>query len=285
VPEIRIEPAGVDDVRTVQLRRGGDAAAVALALECAERGAAWTARDAGETIGLALAHRSNDERYVGELFVEPSYRGQGIGRQLFDAALADVGDEDVARRALFAQGDRSSLAVGVRRGLAPGATVVRVAGPIPREDGLLAMAAGDYRFQVDAIDPVAHAFALDALDRETRGTTRRADHARFSRAASGLAFFSDGEFVAYAYVWPDGRIGPMAAVSGAYVVQIFAYALVASARTFGASWCTTLIPGANLRLARAVLRAGLRIEETFTLAADAPAPELSRYAGFHRFVF
>ncbi|MEO6834457.1 MAG: GNAT family N-acetyltransferase [Candidatus Tumulicola sp.] len=281
--EIAIGPASVDEVRAVELRHGRDDATIKLALEFAEDGNAWAARDAGETVGVVLTHRSDEEVYVGELVVEPSYRGLRIGARLFDAALADAGNG--ARSALLDASDRASLALALRSGLAPRATVLRVAGAIPREDGLLAMAAGDYRFQVDAIDPAAHAFALSALDRENRGTTRLRDHRRLSRDAEGLAFLSDGEFVAYAYVWPDGRIGPMAAASGAYLVQIFAYALVTLQRRFGASWCTALIPGTNVRLLRAALRAGLRIEETLTFASDAEISELSRYAGFHRLLF
>lgn len=276
--------ASPDDVRAVGRRHDCDDAGMTLAIEIAESGNAWCARDQNEPIGVALAHQSDEERCVGALFVEASYRGTGIGGRLLDAALGDR-DDGRARRALFDGEDRSNLALALRRGLTPNAMVVRVSGPIPREDALLAMAAGDYRFAVDAIDPLAHAFALDALDRETRGTTRSADHQRFVRDASGLAFFSDGEFVAYAYVWPDGRIGPIAASSASYLVQIFAYALVSSQRSFGASWCSVLIPAANRRLARTALRAGLRIEETLTFAGDAEPPDLARYAGFHRLVF
>jgi GNAT superfamily N-acetyltransferase len=286
VSDVDVGPASVDQVRAVQVRRTCDDVGLRLALEFAERGLAWTARDQDDVVGIALVDRSDDERYVGDLFVEPSYRGQGIGARLLDAALASDDDaSEPSRRALRDGGERAGLALALRRGLAPRTTVLQVAGSIPREDGLLAMAAGDYRFQVDAIDPAAHAFALNALDRETRGTTRLAEHERFGRSAAGLAFFSDGEFVAYAYAWADGRIGPLATVSSAYVVQIFAYALVTMARTFGASWCSALIPGTNLRLARAALRAGLRIEGSFALSADAELPDLARYAGFHPLLF
>jgi hypothetical protein len=163
--------------------------------------------------------------------------------------------------------------------------VLRLAGAVPREDALLSMAAGDYRFGVDAIDPVAHEFALDALDRETRGVARPADHRRFARGATGQALFLNGEFVAYAYAWPDGRIGPIASSSAAYLVQLFSYALVTLQRSYGASWCTAFVPASNVRIAGAALRAGLRIQETYVLASDAAPPDLSRYAGFHHLLF
>jgi hypothetical protein len=143
------------------------------------------------------------------------------------------------------------------------------------------MAAGDYRFEVETIDPAAHAFGLRALDRQTRGIARDGDHAKFARGGAGRAFFLRGEFVAYAYVWPDGRIGPLACASQAYLVQILAYALLTLMREYGASWCTTLVPGSNLRTARAVSRAGLTVEGAWLFASDAFGGDLSTYVGYH----
>ncbi len=281
--DVAIGRAGVDDVRSVLRRRKFDEASLGIALRSAERGTAWVARDDGEIIGVALAQSTEGERYVGECFVEPSYRGHGIAGKLLDAAFADA---DANRAMVLDPGDFAGLALALRHGIVPRATVVRVAGSIPREESLMRMAAGDYRFAVDAIDPAGHAFGLDALDRETRGTTRPSDHEYFARNATGQAFFLNGEFVAYAYVWPDGRIGPLAASSTAYLVQIFGFVLVTLQRSHGASWCTALIPTGNTRLAKTALRAGLRIEETLTLAGDATAiPDLSCYAGFHRLLF
>ncbi|MGA8533217.1 MAG: GNAT family N-acetyltransferase [Candidatus Tumulicola sp.] len=281
--EIAIGQATVDDVAAIASRRRCDPVAMAIALECAERETAWAARDDGDVVGVCLAHDSGEERYVGDLFVEASYRGQGVGGSLLDAALGNAGG---VRSALFESGDPASLALVLRRGLVPRATVARFAGAIPREAGLLAMAAGDYRFDVEKLDHAARAYAVGDLDAATRGSARLDDHERFARDAQGFGFVLADEFVGYAYVRADGRVGPVAAASPAYVVQIFAYALVATQRTFGATWCSALVPACNARLSRAALRAGLRIEETLTLAGDVtPPPDLSCYAGFHRLLF
>jgi hypothetical protein len=90
--------------------------------------------------------------------------------------------------------------------------------------------------------------------------------------------------VAYAYVWPDGRIGPCAVASGAYARQIFAYCLLSLQRAYGASWCALMVPASNLRVTRTALRAGLRIDETFAIARDSRS-ELDRYVGFHKLAF
>jgi GNAT superfamily N-acetyltransferase len=283
VSEIAVAPASTDDVRTIQRRRNLDDVSLRLSLQSAERGTAWVAREGREVIGVAVARDSEDERYVGDLFVEPSYRDQGIGAQLLGAALA--GTDDPARAMLVDWRDPALLALALRHGLGPREPILRFAGAIPREEELASMAAGDYRFQVAAIDPVAHAFALSELDRQTRGTPRGQDHTHFATSAAGHAFLLDGEFVAYAYLWPDGRLGPLACASEAYLVQIFAYALVTLQRHYSASWCTTLVPGSNRRIARAALRAGLPIAETFVFAADSLRSDMSTYVGYHQLLF
>ncbi len=251
-----------------------------LALQAAQAGRVWLARDEDEPIGVVVAHDSEDERYIGDLYIEPSYRGQGIGGRLVAAAF---GEGDDAGRAMSVDPrDAASLALALRYRLAPRESLLRFAGAIPREEELAKMAAGDYRFEVEPIDPAFHGGALNELDRHARGTARPADHAQFALRATGSVFALRGEWVGYAYVWPDGRVGPMTAASGAYLVQILAYALVTLQRRHSASWCTALVPGANRRVARAALRAGLRIEETWMLAADSLIGNMANYVCYHR---
>jgi GNAT superfamily N-acetyltransferase len=270
-------------VRAIQARRNVDEVAMRFSLEAAERGLACTARDAGEVVGIAVARDSDDERYMGDLFVEPSYRGQGVAGSLVEAAFDDGADR--ARAALVAASDPAAQALALRFGLGLREPILRVAGAIPREEELAKMAAGDYRFQVQPIDAAVHGFALNELDRHARGTTRAADHAAFTLAATGNLFSFGGEYVGYAYVWPDGRVGPLACASEAYLVQIFAYALVTLSRSYDASWCAALVPGSNRRVARAALRAGLRVNKTYIFASETPFEGLQTYAGYHELLF
>jgi GNAT superfamily N-acetyltransferase len=282
VSELRLDRGSGDDVRAIQRRRNVDDVTMRLSLEAAERETAWVAREAAEVIGVAIAHDSDDERYLGDLFVEPSYRGQGAGAALLAAAFEG---HDVARAMLLDPRDSAAFALALRFGMAPRESILRFAGGVPKEEELAKMAAGDYRFAVETIDPATHRFALDELDRHARATSRPSDHEHFALAAFGHAFFLSGECVGYAYVWPDGRVGPLACASEAYLVQIFAYALVTLRRTYAASWCTVLVPGACRRIARAALRARLKIEEQYALASDSFVADLSTYAGYHRLLF
>lgn len=279
---VEIVAASADDVRSVGRRRNLDDLSMRLALQFADRGNAWAARDQSEVVGIAVADDSEEERFVSDFFVEPSYRAAGIGSALLGAVFES---SDLSRAALMQTDDAAALALALRFQMAPRGLVMRFAGAIPREEELAKMAAGDYKFAVEAIDAAGHRFALDELDRHARGTTRPSSHAAFALAARGHAFFLSGECVAYAYVWPDGRVGPLACASEAYLVQILAYTLVTLTRTYDASWCTLMVTGVNRRIARACLRAGLRIEETFLFACDALIADLSAYVGYHRMLF
>lgn len=282
MPEIRVERASVDDVRAVQARRHVDELTMRVSLVSADGGTAWVARDDGDSIGLALCDSMEAERYLGDVYVSPSFRGHGVGTRLVEAAFEDSGE---ATRAIVVDlADASGVALVTQFGLPHHDVVLSLSGAIPREEALAAMAAGDYRFEVSALDPVGHSFALNALDREARGAVRPEAHRVWSAAAMGQAFFNQREFVGYAYVWPDGRIGPCAVASGAYARQIFAFSLLTLQRSYGASWCTLVTPASNLRVTRAALRSGLRIDGTFAIARDARS-ELDRYIGFHKLAF
>ena len=117
----------------------------------------------------------------------------------------------------------------------------RLAGRIPREDELATMVAGEYRFVPNGSIFAAIATRSGELDLRTRGSEPDDDHP-IRGEASGAAFFLRDEFVGYAYAWPDGRIGPLAAVSPTYLVAFFAFALVSLGRRYAASWCTALVP-------------------------------------------
>lgn len=280
-----ISIATADDVRAYGERRFPDTFSRTLYSEGFEsmQCRAWIARDDGTAIGIAIARDLEMERFVAELYVEPSFRASGIGGRLLETVLE--GSDDRALSTTSDLDDASAIAVLARRGMSVRETVVRVAGEIPRDDDLLALAAGDYRFGTERLDPDTVAFALAQLDRETRGTARESEHRFLATRATGLVFSIEDEIVGYAYLWSSGQIGPVAVASGAYGAQIFAYAMAALRREHGASWCTAAIPASNLRVLRTALRAGLRIEPGFGFAGDAPGGELARYIGLHPSMF
>ena len=274
-----------DDVAEIARRRWRDTETRRLYLYLASvaPNGAWVARDEGTAIGIAIAHQLETEWYLSDLFVEPSFRGQGLGARLLEEAARDAGD--VTRSGFLDPPELSGIAFFARRRVAARTPVFHFAGRIPKEEQLAALAAGEHRFETEPLDPIRHRSALDALDRETRGSARQADHLYFASNAHGSAFLINGEFVGYAYVWPDGTIGPIASFSPSYIVPFFAFGMMALARSLGASWCSTLVPAINVRVARAALDAGLKIDGVKLFARDSDEMDMSRYVGYHSLLF
>jgi GNAT superfamily N-acetyltransferase len=284
--EPQIVAAKESDVRVMAARRWPDDASRQLYINLAEAAprSAWVARDADDTpVGIAFAHALETEWFVSELFVEPSFRGARLGWKLLRSATDDSGD--VSLGGLAEGDDMGSLAFFLRRGMGLQVPVLSVAGEIPREDELAQMAAGDYRFNAIPLDAHAHKDAIDSLDREVRGTARLDDHEGFAQLATGTSFLLNDELVGYAYVWPDGRIGPMVAASTAYLIQFFGFALMSLRRSYGASWCTALVPGSNVRILRNAVRIGMSLDQVRIFTTDQPQIDLSRYVGFHALAF
>jgi GNAT superfamily N-acetyltransferase len=283
--ELQIIAATEADVRALAARRWPDESSRQLYVNLADsapRGA-WVARDEGTPVAIGFAHALEDEWFLSELYVEPSFRRQGIGSRILREVARDAGD--VSRAGLLDVSNTDGMSFFLRLGVALQVPVLRIAGEIPKEEELMPMAAGDYRFATMPIDAQTHAGLLASLDRDARGSARSNDHASFAQVATGTLLLLNDECVGYVYVWPDGRIGPMVASSGAYLTQFFGFALVALRRTYGASWCQALVPGSNVRVMRAAVRIGLQLDQVRIFATDLPQIDLSRYIGFHALAF
>jgi len=275
--------ASEDDIAYFASRRWADDIGRRLYRHLGEHSehGAWIFRDESTPVGIAFAHGNGESLYLSELFVEVSFRGTGLGGALCAAALGESSDAC----ALVDPIDFAAAALAARHRLLLLEPVLRVAGRIPKEDTLAALAFGAYRFRAAPIDPVRHRYAIGALDRETRGYERSADHELFASIATGNALFLDDECVGYAYVWPDGRVGPLAVSSGAYAPAVFAFALMRLASTYGASWCTAGVPGSNLRILNAAHAIGLRIDTARFVAGRGERMDLTRYVGYHPLLF
>lgn len=280
-----IVPASADDVARFARRRWADEHSRKLYVDLAHvaPSGVFVAKDQGTPVGIVIPHALEDEWFLSEIYVEPSFRTHGVGWQMLTEAAREAGD--VTRSGLLEPAELGGIAFFLRRGVAMQTPVAQVAGPIPHENELARMAAGEYRFHTEPLDPVAHRTALAQLDRDVRGSARPLDHLYFSEHGRGFIFARDSEVIGYAYAWRSGRIGPMVVSSSAYAIQMLAFALAALRQTFAASWCTLLVPGTNIRVMRAAMKAGLALDCVRLFASDGAMVDLSRYVGFHQLLF
>lgn len=281
----QILAATQDDVRDFAQRRWNDAPSQRLYAQLAADapGGVWVARDVDTAIGIGFRHVSGDESYVSELYVEPAYRNSGIGTALFDRLFESAATTRSC--ALLDPNQPAGLGFALGRAVAVRSPIFRFSGVIADEEELATLAYGEYRFHVESIDLNSHGYAIDALDLEVRGCARPDDHRMFASLGNGSAIFLQNEFVGYVYVWPDGRIGPISTASAAYSAQCFAFGLVTLRRALGVTWCSAGIPGENLRVARAALQVGLKIDSMRLFASEAPFGDFRRYVGFHPLLF
>jgi GNAT superfamily N-acetyltransferase len=280
-----IVQATADDVAYFARRRWRDEHGRKLYVDLAHvaPNGVFVAKDEGTPIGIAIPHALEDEWFLSEIYVEPSFQKRGVGWQLLTQAAKEAGD--VTRSGLLEVDELGGIAFFLRRGVSLQMPIAEVSGAIPHENELGRMAAGEYRFITEPLEPVGHRAALGQLDREVRGTARPLDHLYFSEYGRGFIFRRDEELAGYAYVWPSGRIGPIVAASQTYLVQFLAFSLATLRQTYGASWCTALVPGTNIRIMRAAIRAGLNIDGVRLFASDGGTLDLSRYVGFHSLLF
>lgn len=283
--QLPIGPATAEEVIAFARRRTQNEHDFALYVDLAHEApnGVFVARDEGTAIGIAMPHALEDEWFLSDLYVEPSFRGLGLGLELLKAATESAGD--VTRSGVVDPAQLDGLAFCARQGVPMQVPLLEISGEVPRAAELERMAAGEHRFGTQPIDPAAHGTALSQLDREVRGSARPADHVYFADRAKGFVFTREAELAGYAYMWPSGRIGPLAATSQSYLVQMLAYALAALRATYSAEWCTLLVPGVNVRILRAAMRARLQIKDTLIFATDASLINFSCYVGFNSLLF
>jgi len=277
--EQAVGPATADEVAYFARRRTANEHDARLYVDLAHvaPNGVFVARDEGTAIGVAMPHALEDEWFLSDLYVEPSFRGRGLGLELLTAAAEGAGA--VIRSGVLDPAHLEGLAFYSRVAVPMQVPLLEIAGEVPRASELEKMAAGEHRFGAVPIDPMSHATALNQLDREVRGAARPADHIYFADNAKGFVFTREAEIAGYAYVWPSGRIGPMASVSHNYSVQMLAYALAALRASYNAEWCTLLVPGVNTKILRAAMKARLRITGTKVFASDNNISDLTRYIG------
>jgi GNAT superfamily N-acetyltransferase len=192
----------------------------------------------GEVVAYAAALVREGVWYLASLFVHPEHQGRGIGPALLEGVW---GDEFVWRSTLTDSIQPISNGLYGRRGLIPTTPVLALAGsPACDDPGLIAS------------EPDGPTLA--ELDQVAYGFDRSPDHDYWQRHATATLWLRDGEPVAYAYAWPQGRIGPV----GGRDREAAALALRAElARAPGE--VTVLVPGTSAELVEAGLAAGLRI--------------------------
>ena len=186
----------------------------------------------GEMVGMAATTIRDDHAHIVFLFVLPEHQGKGVGKALLAETTRAIAAHGAHKISLTASDDRRAWQRYLRMGLLPGAPIVSLSAPEPQ----IPDAAADGLTQT-AVDPAdeRQLAALDALDHQIKGASRRVDrlawHAEGAREA--LVYSEDGaDTPVGAYVvsrhHDQCRIGPVVAIAPEHVAPIVRRALVAA---------------------------------------------------------
>ena len=166
----------------------------------------WVAELRGRVVGYTRAIVRDGTWFFASLFVDPAAQGRGIGRRLFDLAVADA----PSRRMTITDSIQPiSNALYGTRGLLPIAPLVRLVGTAS------ASSAAGVEPAEASIDDLAR------VDRAAYGFERRIDHPYWASRWTRHAWARGGEIVGWSYRWPNGNIGPLAAVDADAAAEVF----------------------------------------------------------------
>jgi GNAT superfamily N-acetyltransferase len=230
-------------------------------------------RDDSGAVGFASAIRRAHVWFLAMLFVLPGHQANGLGRALLERVLP-AADDDCILSTCTDSVQPISNALYSRYGIVPRMPVLELVGrperaPLPLlPPGLAARAIGDGGTAVAD---------LGDLDRATIGYARPGDHEYLLRSGRhGFAYLDGrGDLAGYGYVARSGRVGPIAVAREELMAPVLGHLLnaIAPAGAFSA-W----VPGANGTAVRALLEAGLLIEDYPALLCwTRPYGDLARY--------
>ncbi len=217
----------------------------------------WIAEEGGEIRGFAFSWVCDRLWFLAELFVAPGRQGAGgVGNELLQRTLAHAEKRGATEKALITFAFNTvSQGLYIRRGLFPRLPIYLFGAP--REAWRLPKQAA--KFDMVALD-MNHLAAIEALDARALGLSR-ATHYRYLIAESGLKGFlfrEGGAVVGYAYISPEGHVGPLAVSRPDAIEAVFTAALRRAAAD-GAAQLSALIPGSSESVLAAAGAHGLRI--------------------------
>jgi ribosomal protein S18 acetylase RimI-like enzyme len=236
----------------------------------------WVATAENKIAGITLSWVRGSLWYLAHLFVSPEYQGLDIGRNLMEKAIRHHKTAPITNRALvtFAY-NPVSISLYARHGMYPREPMYYMECP----SNQVKTGPTNTKLKIERItDFEKNRTTLSRIDEHTLGYPREKNHEfLFSLPTVRCHLYSTaGEPVAYAYVWQNGRIGPLATTSPTILQEVLrsAFKLAASE---GAANVAMLATGSNEKLMEVALEQKMRILDNWLLMSAKPFPNFSNY--------
>jgi len=239
----------------------------------------FVAEDGGKVVGATISWVRGHLWFLSHLFIMPGYQGIGIGKSLLARALAYGSSLKAGLRSVITMAfNPASIALYMKNGMYPIEDIYLLslegdkAGPIPEAlSGTSSEGLGKSSSQ-------GHELSL--IDEKVLGMSRTLHHRFFqeSKQASGYLLRYKGSVAAYAYIWPEGRIGPVAALPDAPYKDVLK-AFIALARKASPE-ISMMVPGSNKTALDVAFSSGFTITMPYLLLSSQPFGAWDRYL-FH----
>jgi GNAT superfamily N-acetyltransferase len=237
----------------------------------------WVAETSEGLAGFAMSWISERFWFLAQLFVRPNLQVQGIGQTLLSRTLEQAQRQEAQNRALvtFAYNTRST-GLYVRNGMFPREPLY-VMTASAREVAARLKDTGDYDTAPMLQKDESAAWVGD-IDEEVLGFRRDAHHVflRGTGTAEAVQIQHDGIPVGYAYVSPNGHIGPLAIAPNADAARVVEAAIRYALRVRPEE-VSLIVPGSADHILAALSEIGFRIVEPYVVLSARPFGRMQCY--------
>ncbi|HEV2120846.1 MAG TPA: GNAT family N-acetyltransferase [Candidatus Bathyarchaeia archaeon] len=236
----------------------------------------WVAEVEGKMAGLTLSWVRGSLWYLAHLFVSPEHQGLNIGQNLMEKAMKHHKNSAITNRALvtFAY-NPVSISLYARHGIYPREPLYWMEGP---SQNVKTNASSTKLRSEKVVDFEKSRRILSKIDELSLGYPREKNH-EFLQSLPTVQchLFSIGnEPIGYAYVWKNGRVGPLASV----MHEIFRDVLKSAFKLAAAEGAATVgiaATGSNEQLMQVALEQKMRILDNYLFMSSKPFSNFSNY--------
>jgi GNAT superfamily N-acetyltransferase len=204
----------------------------------------WVAEYAGEILGFAFSWACGELWFLAELFVSPGHQGRGIGNELLKRTLDHAQKTGATNRALITFAFNTvSQGLYIRHGMFPRLPIYHF--NVAREL-LVDRLQGAQLRHAPLEDKASHLHSVAHIDEQALGVSREKHHRHLINDSGirGVIFYEEDECVGYAYISPDGHIGPLGVARPKALGTAFRTALHLAAKG-GSSHVSAFLPGTS----------------------------------------
>lgn len=228
----------------------------------------FVAADGGRVIGAAICWTRGSFWYLSHLFILPAYQRQGVGKTLLGEALAHAHKTGAGIRSVMTMAfNPESVALYMKNGMYP---VLDIYLMHRQAHGSGHKGRSGTAHPEGLTLSGAQMEDLARIDRAVLGMSRELHHGFFleDRKSSGWLIRYRQEPAAYAYRWPDGRIGPVAALPDAPYRDILK-SLIRPALEEGSD-LSLMVPGTNRIAMETAFSFGFVVKMPYLLLSSQP---------------